>query len=194
MPVTSYPFILEFLTPQTFGPIGQQLPSKHSCPACQTSDDELLKNPRNGRVRRSESSPQGWRINRQLCLHRCVQPLFTKTGATCLSNDLSYDLPMTFQGLTFETALNTWECVFSGDRFLTPLLHPTGLSTPPPPKKRTKKIVVILLLQVTRHDISEYKEEPSDSFWNVYLNNSIVETSKLTRNKGLKIFEMETVL
>lgn len=28
MPVTSYPFILEFLTPQTFGPIGQQCPSK----------------------------------------------------------------------------------------------------------------------------------------------------------------------
>lgn len=138
MPVTSYPFILEFLTPQTFGPIGQQFPSKHSCPACQTSDDELLENPRNGRVRRSESSPQGRRINRLCCLHRCLQPLFKKTGATCLYNDLSNDLPMTFQDLTFVTALNTWECVFSADRFLTPLLHPTCLSAPPPQKKNEK--------------------------------------------------------
>lgn len=164
MPVTSYPFILEFLTPQTFGPIGQQCPSPeqagvwHSCPACQTSDDELLENPRNDRVRRSESSPQGRRINKQLCLHRCLQPLFTKTGATCLSNDLSNDLPRLDLRNSSEymgVCIQWWQII---DPFTSSYM---SFNPPPPPTKKDRKkiVVILLLLQVTRHDISEYKEE-----------------------------------
>lgn len=114
MPVTSYPFILEFQTPQTFGPIGQQFPSK-------LESDILV-------LRARHSMTSSWRILGMV--ESDGQSPDQQSCNLCSRSLVPRIYPMTLQGLTFVTALNTRECAFSGNRFLTPLLHPKCLSNP----------------------------------------------------------------